>query len=305
MSRKIGIIGMGNVGAAIAHGLIAQGAFDDYVFIDKKSVKVEADALDFQDALANLNHHANIVVNDYRALADAEIVISALGDIKLQDNPDADRFAELLGNAIEVKDVSEQLNAVGFSGVIIVISNPVDVITSLFQSYTGLPKQKVIGTGTLLDTARMKRAVGRQFSVDPRSVFGYNLGEHGNSQFTAWSQVRVKGNRISEIASADDLAQLGQEAIIGGHRVFFGKKYTNYGIASAAIRLALAVISDSHEELPVSNYYEPLDTYLSYPAVVGRVGIIEQVQLQLTDDEEKQLQASADFIKAKVASSLQ
>lgn len=151
----------------------------------------------------------------------------------------------------------------------------------------------------------MKRAVGRQFSVDPRSVFGYNLGEHGNSQFTAWSQVRVKGNRISEIASADDLAQLGQEAIIGGHRVFFGKKYTNYGIASAAIRLALAVISDSHEELPVSNYYEPLDTYLSYPAVVGRVGIIEQVQLQLTDDEEKQLQASADFIKAKVASSLQ
>lgn len=305
MSRKIGIIGMGNVGAALAHALITQGAFDDYVLIDKKAVKVEADALDFRDALANLNHHANIIVNDYSALADAEIVILALGDIKLQDNPEADRFAELIGNAIEVKEVSEQLKAVGFSGIIIVISNPVDVITSLFQSYTGLPKQKVIGTGTLLDTARMKRAVGRQFSVDPRSVYGYNLGEHGNSQFTAWSQVRVKGQLISEIASDDDLAKFGQEAIIGGHRVFFGKKYTNYAIASAAIRLVLAVVSDSHEELPVSNYYEPLDTYLSYPAIVGRVGIVEQVKLQLTEGEEKQLQASADFIKSKVSSSLQ
>lgn len=304
MTRKIGIIGMGHVGSSVAHGLIAQGAFDDYVLIDKNIVKVEADALDFQDAMANLNYHANIFVNDYQALSDADIVISALGDISLQDNPDADRFAELAGNVQEVKEVSEKLKEVGFSGIIIVISNPVDVITSLFQSYTGLPKEKVIGTGTLLDTARMKRAVGHYFSIDPKSVFGYNLGEHGNSQFTAWSQVRIKGQAISDIATDDELLELGREAIEGGHRVFFGKKYTSYGIASAAIRLALAVVTDSHEELPVSNYYAPLDSYLSYPAIVGRQGIVEQVTLQLSDEEEKQLTASADFIKSKVASSL-
>ena len=299
MSRKVAIIGMGNVGAAVAHGLIAQGAFDDYVLIDTNEAKVKADALDFQDAAANLNHHANITVNSYEALADADVIISALGNIKLQDNPNADRFAELPFTSKEVIEVSKKIKEVGFKGILIAITNPVDVVTSLYQHYTGLPKERVIGTGTLLDTARMKRAVGVRFGVDPRSVYGYNLGEHGNSQFTAWSQVRVKGQSISKLTSEEVLEEIGTEAMKGGHTVFYGKKYTSYGIASAAIRLALAVISDAHEELPVTNYYAPLDTYLSYPALVGRSGIIEQLQLTLTEEEEAKLARSAQFIQDK------
>lgn len=299
MSRKVAIIGMGNVGAAVAHGLIAQGAFDDYVLIDTNEDKVKADALDFQDAAANLNHHANITVNDYEALADADVLISALGNIKLQDNPNADRFAELPFTSKEVIDISEKIKSVGFRGVLIAITNPVDVVTSLFQHYTGLPKERVIGTGTLLDTARMKRAVGVRFGVDPRSVYGYNLGEHGNSQFTAWSQVRVKGQLIHTLTSEKVLEEMATEAMKGGHTVFYGKKYTSYGIASAAIRLALAVVSDAHEELPITNYYAPLDTYLSYPAIIGRNGVIEQVQLTLTDEEEAKLAHSAQFIQDK------
>lgn len=301
MSRKVAIIGMGNVGAAVAHGLIAQGAFDDYVLIDTNEAKVKADALDFQDAAANLNHHANITVNSYEALADADIIISALGNIKLQDNPNADRFAELPFTSKEVIEVSKKIKEVGFKGILIAITNPVDVVTSLYQHYTGLPKERVIGTGTLLDTARMKRAVGVRFGVDPRSVYGYNLGEHGNSQFTAWSQVRVKGQSISKLTSEEVLEEIATEAMRGGHTVFYGKKYTSYGIASAAIRLALAVISDAHEELPVTNYYAPLDTYLSYPALVGRSGIIEQLQLTLTEEEEAKLARSAQFIQEKFA----
>ena len=301
MSRKVAIIGMGNVGAAVAHGLIAQGAFDDYVLIDTNEAKVKADALDFQDAAANLNHHANITVNSYEALADADVIISALGNIKLQDNPNADRFAELPFTSKEVIEVSKKIKEVGFKGILIAITNPVDVVTSLYQHYTGLPKERVIGTGTLLDTARMKRAVGVRFGVDPRSVYGYNLGEHGNSQFTAWSQVRVKGQPISKLTSEEVLEEIGTEAMRGGHTVFYGKKYTSYGIASAAIRLALAVISDAHEELPVTNYYAPLDTYLSYPALVGRSGIIEQLQLTLTEEEEAKLARSAQFIQEKFA----
>lgn len=299
MSRKVAIIGMGNVGAAVAHGLIAQGAFDDYVLIDTNEAKVKADALDFQDAAANLNHHANITVNSYEALADADVIISALGNIKLQDNSNADRFAELPFTSKEVIEVSKKIKEVGFKGVLIAITNPVDVVTSLYQHYTGLAKERVIGTGTLLDTARMKRAVGVRFEVDPRSVYGYNLGEHGNSQFTAWSQVRVKGQPISKLTSEEVLEEIGTEAMKGGHTVFYGKKYTSYGIASAAIRLALAVISDAHEELPVTNYYAPLDTYLSYPALVGRSGIIEQLQLTLTEEEEAKLARSAQFIQEK------
>ena len=299
MSRKAAIIGMGNVGAAVAHGLIAQGAFDDYVLIDTNEAKVKADALDFQDAAANLNHHANITVNSYEALADADIIISALGNIKLQDNPNADRFVELPFTSKEVIEVSKKIKEVGFKGILIAITNPVDVVTSLYQHYTGLPKERVIGTGTLLDTARMKRAVGVRFGVDPRSVYGYNLGEHGNSQFTAWSQVRVKGQPISKLTSEEVLEEIATEAMRGGHTVFYGKKYTSYGIASAAIRLALAVVSDTHEELPVTNYYAPLDTYLSYPALVGRSGIIEQLQLTLTEEEEAKLARSAQFIQDK------
>lgn len=299
MSRKVAIIGMGNVGAAVAHGLIAQGAFDDYVLIDTNEDKVRADALDFQDAAANLNHHTNITVNDYEALADADVLISTLGNIKLQDNPNADRFAELLFTSKEVIDISEKIKSVGFRGVLIAITNPVDVVTSLFQHYTGLPKERVIGTGTLLDTARMKRAVGVRFGVDPRSVYGYNLGEHGNSQFTAWSQVRVKGQPIHTLTSEKVLEEIATEAMKGGHTVFYGKKYTSYGIASAAIRLALAVVSDAHEELPITNYYAPLDTYLSYPAIIGRNGVIEQVKLSLTDEEEAKLAHSAQFIQDK------
>ena len=299
MSRKVAIIGMGNVGAAVAHGLIAQGAFDDYVLIDTNEAKVKADALDFQDAAANLNHHANITVNSYDALADADVIISALGNIKLQDNSNADRFAELPFTSKEVIEVSKKIKEVGFKGILITITNPVDVVTSLYQHYTGLPKERVIGTGTLLDTARMKRAVGVRFGVDPRSVYGYNLGEHGNSQFTAWSQVRVKGQPISKLTSEEVLEEIATEAMRGGHTVFYGKKYTSYGIASAAIRLALAVISDAHEELPVTNYYAPLDTYLSYPALVGRSGIIEQLQLTLTEEEEAKLARSAQFIQDK------
>lgn len=304
MARKVGIIGLGHVGATVAHGLIAQGAFDDYVLIDTNEAKVAAEAMDFADAAANLFHHPNIIVNDYQTLADADVVISTLGNIKLQDNPNADRFAELPFTAKEVPIVAQQLKAVGFKGILVVVSNPVDVVTSLYQKYTGLPKERVIGTGTLLDTARMKRAVAQHFTIDARSVQGYNLGEHGNSQFTAWSQVKVKGQEIATFLSAAELAVLEKAAITGGHTVFYAKKYTSYGIASATIRLVLAIVSDAHEELPVSHYYEPLETYLSYPAIVGRKGIIERVQLQLTREEEEKLAASAHFIQEKFTESL-
>lgn len=303
MTRKIGVIGMGNVGAAAAHYIVAAGLTDDLVLIDSNEKKVAADALDFQDAMANLPVHTNIVFNDYQALADADVIISALGNIQLQDNPNNDRFAELPFTSVEATKVAQKLKEIGFNGVMVVISNPVDVITSIYQSITGLPKERVIGTGTLLDSARMKRAVGRQLQLDPRSVQGYNLGEHGNSQFTAWSTVHVLGTSLTTYLEENqvslDLEALDHEAKVGGHTVFAGKKYTNYGVATAAVSLAIAILSDAHTELPVSNYREEYQTYLSYPAVVGRKGILKQVQLDLTEEELAKLQISADYIKQK------
>ncbi len=306
MTRKIAVIGMGNVGATAAHYIVACGFADDLVLIDTREEKVQADATDFEDAMANLPYHTNITVNDYSQLKDTDVIISALGNIKLQDNKNDDRFAELPFTSKAVKSVAQKIKDSGFNGIIVDISNPVDVITSMYQEITGLPKKHVIGTGTLLDSSRMKRAVAKELGIDPRSVSGYNLGEHGNSQFTAWSTVRVLGHPITEIASQRnlDLNKLDKAAREGGFSVFHGKKYTNYGVATAAVRLANTVISDARTQLAVSNYREELDTYLSYPAIVGRDGIIEQVQLDLTDEEKEKLQTSANFIKTKFAESM-
>lgn len=307
MTRKVGVIGMGNVGSTVAHYIVAMGFADDLVLIDKNEAKVKADALDFEDAMANLPFHTNITVNDYSALKDADVIVSALGNIKLQDNPNADRFAELPFTRQAVKEVAQKIKESGFKGKIVAITNPVDVITSLYQKITGLPKNHVLGTGTLLDSARMKRAVAERLNLDPRSVDGYNLGEHGNSQFTAWSTVRVLGRPLTELADKRglDLEELDKEAKMGGWTVFQGKKYTNYGVSTAAVKLVNAILSDSLTELPVSNFREEYGVYLSYPAVVGRDGVVEQAQLDLTEEELQKLQTSADFIKEKYQESLQ
>lgn len=307
MSRKIAVIGMGHVGSTAAHYIVAGGFADDLVLIDPNEDKVVADAIDLQDALPNLPFHTNITVNDYSALKDADVIISALGNIKLQDNPNDDRFAELPFTSTAVKDVAQKIKDSGFNGIIVAITNPVDVITSIYQAVTGLPKNHVIGTGTLLDSARMKHAVADELHIDPRSVVGYNLGEHGNSQFTAWSTVRVLGHPITEVAEQKglDLNKLDKQAREGGFKVFHGKKYTSYGVATAAVLLANTVLNDALTELPVSNFREEYGVYLSYPAIVGRDGIVEQIQLDLTEEELKKLQISADYIKTKFAESQQ
>lgn len=257
--------------------------------------------------MANLLHHTNIFVNDYQQLKDTDVIVSALGDIKLEDNPNADRFAELPFTRKAVPEVAKKIKESGFNGKIVVITNPVDVITSIYQSVTGLPKEHVLGTGTLLDSARMKRAVADRLHVDPRSVEGYNLGEHGNSQFTAWSTVRVLEQPITKLAKERglDLEELDHEARMGGWKVFQGKKYTNYGVATAAVRLVNTILSGSRTVMAVSNFREEYDSYLSYPAVVGRDGIEEQVQLDLTPEELDKLQTSANFIKEKYQESLE
>ncbi|HFI0273743.1 TPA: L-lactate dehydrogenase [Streptococcus suis] len=300
MARKIGIIGLGHVGATLLHDLVAGNLFDDYVLIDKNEEKLAADILDMEDRVANTGQSATFIANDYSALSDADIIVSSLGKISLQANATNSRFAELPFTSQEVKEVSSKLVASGFSGILIVITNPVDVISQLYQTYTGFPRERVIGTGTLLDTARMKRAVGRRFGLSPIAISGYNLGEHGNSQFTAWSQVVVAGQPIQALLPKKELDQLAEESRMGGHTVFFGKGYTNFAIAAAAKRLVEAVLGNSRAVLPVSHYQQEYGVYLGYPAVIGRAGIVDRVRLDLTQEECDLLAASAKQISSRV-----
>ena len=301
MTRKVGVIGSGNVGSTLANNMLVAGTADTLVLIDTNELKLNSDATDFEDAAANLPTHTTVVRNDYEALADADVVVIAVGSIGVQnDDAKHDRFVELKVTSKAAKEVGTKLKEVGFHGVLVSISNPCDVIAALFQKYTGLPKTQVIWTGTLLDTSRMKKVVGQKFDVDPRSVSGYNLGEHGNSQFSAWSQVRVMGHPVTELAKDRDdvdLDQLAEDVRAGGYVVFHGKKHTNFGIAAAALRLVTAVLNDAHAELPVSNFREEYGTYVGYPAIIGRQGLVRQLQLDLTDEEKDKLAASAKYIK--------
>ncbi|MFC4761195.1 lactate/malate family dehydrogenase [Fructobacillus durionis] len=300
--RKVGIIGMGHVGSAIAHALVQEGTFDEYVLIDTKVEKVRAEALDLEDALANQNGSYKITVNDYAALDDADLVISALGHIALQYNSvSKDRFTELPYNVEQVQKVATQLKKTSFAGVLVVITNPCDAISAFYQKETGYPVERVIGTGTLLDTARMRAAAGQAFAVSPKSVAGYNLGEHGNTQFTAWSTGSVMGQPALQMAEAAgvDLAEIEKASIVRGNDVFDAKGYTSYGIAAAAVRLAKVIVSDAHEELPVSHYQEAFGTYLSTPAIVGRQGIVAESSWTLSSDEKEKLAASAKSISEK------
>lgn len=295
--RKIGIVGIGHVGATVAHIIIAQGLADELVLVDKNPNKLAAEELDFRDAASLLNHHVYVHAGTAKDLSDAEVVISALGHIELIE-PGGDRFTELKANTPEVQQVGADLQYVGFNGVLIVISNPVDVITGIYQKATGLPANQVFGTGTYLDTARLKRALGDALHVDPRSINGYMLGEHGNSQFAAWSTVNILGKTAEDLVSYYnlDLDQVAEAARIGGFTVFDGKKYTNFAIAHAAVSLAQLVLSDAHKEAIVSHYDDRFNGYISTPAVIGRNGISAEFDLPLTDDEKTLLQKSADAI---------
>ncbi|MDR3189641.1 MAG: L-lactate dehydrogenase [Lactobacillaceae bacterium] len=301
MTRKIGIIGVGHVGAAIAHALVVEGVADELVLIDTNEQKLTAEVVDLQDAAANLGSNHTKILQGYEQLADADVVFSTIGNVAASLEL-GDRNAEVKINGKMVATVGTSIKEAGFKGTLIVISNPVDAIASLYQKYIGLPSQRVIGTGTLLDSARMKRIVGELFGVDPRSVSGYVLGEHGDAQLTAWSTVRVHNQPIIELAKQRglDLVALEQSVRTGGMVVGFGKGFTSYGIATAGIRLAKAVLSDAHEELVVSSYSATYDLFISYPAIVGRAGIVELLDLNLLPEELAKFAKSAASIRTNI-----
>ena len=295
--RKVGVIGMGHVGVTVAYTLLTKGIVDELVCIDCNEKKETAEFYDFVDASAVLPTHTTIKANDYQELIDADIIVTAFGDISLSAKGGS-RFGELELNAKNAKEVGLKLKEINYQGIILNISNPCDVVCQLLQHYTGLPKEKVFGTGTSLDTARMKRALAMNFDIDGQNVGGFVLGEHGDSQFTAWSTVTL--NELSLNEDGLNLAQLEEDTRNGAWVIIDGKGYTSYGIATCAVNIIQAIFSNAHQLLVVSCYLEQYNTYIGYPALVGNDGIHKNIQLPLTDEEERKLHDSAETILSKV-----
>lgn len=298
--HKIGIIGLGHVGTTVAHILLMKGLVDELVLIDHDAKKVDAEYLDFRDSFARTESSAVIKRNDYAELADADIIVTAFGDIGATART-GDRFAELPINKKNAAEVGKKVKESGFKGILVNISNPCDVIVNELQKASGMPRTRIFGTGTFLDTARMQRAVGDHFGEAPQNVSGFVLGEHGNSQFSAWSTVALDGEPVTNFAKEGkiDLAKLDEGIKDSAFKVVAGKGYTSFAVATCAVRMVEAIFNNKHEYMPASVYLEKYGCYIGYPAVIGKDGVEKVKPVKLTADETAKLENSVKTIKEK------
>jgi len=297
---KVAVIGLGFVGATIAQVIVQSGVAKELILIDKNQNKAISEVLDIKDGLSFLSTSTKVTAGTYEDVTDCDVVISALGNVALAVASD-DRFAELKANIPAVKSVAKELKRVGFAGKLLVVTNPNDAMTGLFFNEMNLPASHVIGTGTVLDTARMRHYVGDALGIDGRSVNGYVIGEHGASQVVMWSSVFIGGKSIFDIAKTTpvDLKLLAKKTREGGFHVVAGKGYTNVAIAEATVHILEAIVNDAKRVLTVSHYNENEGIYISTPAVVGKNGIEDVVYINLTEKEQKLFDESIEAIKEK------
>ena len=301
MVRKVGIVGAGHVGADVAFSLVTQGLCDVIVLLDENQPKAASQALELRDMASLVSSRVKVLANDYAELHDADVLVVAVGPKTLLRE---DRLEELAETRAAVRQVIPQVIASGFGGVILNITNPCDVITQIIQQTSGFPHSQVLGTGTSLDTARMKRVVGEFFGFDPKSVTGYVLGEHGESQFVAWSTVRLGGRPVAELAGDRDVdwAQMDDRVRGGGWDILQGKGWTSFGIATATARLVDVILSDANSVYPVSAWDETLKVYIGQPAVIGKRGVVQTLMPELTAYENIAYHASSRVILAAINS---
>ncbi|MGO3371547.1 lactate/malate family dehydrogenase [Pseudolactococcus laudensis] len=269
---KIGIIGMGHVGATLAYTLCLQGLADELVLIDTNEMKVQAEYLELSDTVQNLNHHVKLIKNDYAALENAAIVVFCAGDIGVLETA-TDRLAELRVTSKIVEDISPKLKASGFSGIVISITNPCDVIALYLANMTGFDKAKIIGSGTLIDTNRLKHRAER----DDVLV----IGEHGESQ--------VALNVSSEVEKL---------ATGTGWEIYAAKHHTAFGISSSVARIIRVLKTDTRELLPVSSYDESENCfYATLTEFNLKDGVIRRILPPLNNSETNRLAQSIQTIK--------
>ncbi len=302
---RIAFIGAGHVGAAAAYAMMLRGLFAEIVLVDSNHDLAIAEASDLSDANA-LARPARIWAGDYADAATAAIAVISAGAA----SQGSDSRLTLAGrSAAIVSDCVGQLAAVGFAGILIVASNPVDLMTSLALRHIGLPPGRVIGTGTLLDTSRLQQSLAMRLNIAARSVDGFVIGEHGDSEVVAFSSLRIGGQPldrvIDDLDTPFDLPAIADEVRCAGYRIIGGKGYTSFGIATAVVGICEAIVRNERAVLPVSTamtgQFGITDVCLSLPAVLGENGVERILLPDLAEGELAALLASADILRAALA----
>jgi L-lactate dehydrogenase len=309
MTKKVVIVGVGAVGSTCAYTLLLQEIADTVVLVDINKDRTQADSLDMAHALPFTQLSPKQVISgEYDDAADADIVIVTANAPAAQLDVGGDgRLALLKGNVGMIKEITTSIMASGFDGIFLIASNPVDLIARIVAEVSGLPKSRVIGTGTLLDSARMKTIVAEHLLVNPNDINGCVMGEHGNSSFTAWSNTQVTTLALNDYIKREgvqalDFDQIDEEIRQVGFDIFQAKGNTSYGIASALATVARAIFRNERTILPVSSYlskplYDVEELYIGMPTLISKNGAEKVIPLELTAAEQDKFRKSAAILK--------
>ncbi len=304
-NRKVVVIGTGFVGMSYAYALLNQNACDELVLVDIDKKKAMGEAMDLNHGLAFSGSHMKIYAGDYADCADADIVAISAGVAQKQGETRRDLLSR---NAAVFKSIIGPVVDSDFSGIFLIATNPVDIMAQITFKLSGFPRSRVIGTGTTLDTARLRYMLGEYFGVNPRNVHAYVMGEHGDSEFVPWSQALVATKPVLELCeesggnqSCDGMIQISNEVRNAGAKIIEAKKSTYYGIGMAMVRITKAIFGNESSVLTVSTLlqgeYGRNNVYVGVPCIVNRNGVEKVITLSLTETEMARFNESCDILE--------
>ncbi len=303
-SKKVVLIGTGMVGMSFAYAALNQNVCDELVLIDIDKVRALGEAMDLNHGLAFSGTSMKIYAGEYSDCKDADIVVICAG---VNQKPGETRLELLSRNAEVFRTIVSPVVESGFEGLFLVATNPVDIMTRITYELSGFESSRVMGTGTTLDTARLRYLLGEYFNLDPRNVHAYVIGEHGDSEFTPWSQALLATKPVLHVLRdnpdkfrLDDLEDISIEVRNAAQKIIEAKRATYYGIGMAITRIVRAILSDEHSVLTVSarlmGEYDIENVYIGNPCIIGRNGIDRQIELSLTKDELQKLHHSCNVL---------
>ena len=301
--RKIVLVGTGFVGMSMAYSFLSTGGIDELVLLDVAKEKAVGEAMDLQHGLPYARGKMEIYAGDYADCRDASIVVITAGAAQ---KPEETRLDLTAKNAKIMKSVVESIMASGFDGILIIASNPVDGMTYLAQKVSGLPKERVIGSGTILDTARLRYMMSEYLDVSSSNMHAYIMGEHGDSSFVPWTHAYVGSKALLELLDEkgkplSDLHDIYTNVQQAAYEIINRKKATFYGIGLSLNRLVHAVLDDENAILTVSAYqegeYQQKGLYIGVPAVVNREGVREVIRLKLNEVDQAKFDSSCRTLK--------
>ena len=300
---KVVLVGAGFVGMSMAYSMLNRGGIEELVLIDIDKEKTMGEEMDLSHGLPYAPRKMIIKAGDYTDCKDAQVVVITAG---VAQKPGQTRLELAEVNTKIVKQITKSIMESGFNGIIIVASNPVDIMTYVVWKVSGLPKNKVIGSGTVLDTARLRYLVADYLKVSSKNVHAYIMGEHGDSSFVPWDHAYVGCKKVKDIMKdnhhpMEDLKKIHKGVVNAAYEIIEKKKATYYGIGMALTRLVRAVIDNENSILTVSTYlenqYGQNDIYIGVPAIINRNGVRELIELNLNEYEQEKLDSSCKLIK--------